>query len=161
MKIVVVLKTLTLATVLGCSGVNSSEDAPPVLLKKRVDFQQFESLIEQKMNSQEDAWNRGDLEGFMNGYWHSDSLKFIGKSGLTYGWDTTLANYKKSYPDTDAMGRLTFDNLSIEMIDSDVILVIGKWMLARNTLGDTLQGHYSLNWQKKDGDWVIVVDHSS
>ena len=104
---------------------------PPVLLKKRVDFQQFESLIEQKMNSQEDAWNRGDLEGFMNGYWHSDSLKFIGKAGLTYGWDTTLANYKKSYPDTDAMGRLTFDNLSIEMIDSDVILVIGKWMLAQ------------------------------
>ena len=92
---------------------------------------------------------------------NSDSLKFIGKAGLTYGWDTTLANYKKSYPDTDAMGRLTFDNLSIEMIDSDVILVIGKWMLVRNTLGDTLQGHYSLNWQKKDGDWVIVVDHSS
>ena len=161
MKIVVVLKTLALATLLGCNEVNPSKTDPSVFLEKSADFQQVESLIEQKMNSQEDSWNRGDLEGFMNGYWHSDSLKFIGKSGLTYGWETTLANYKKSYPDTDAMGRLTFDNVSIEMIDSDVILVIGKWMLVRKSLGDTLQGHYSLNWQKKDGDWVIVVDHSS
>ncbi len=108
---------------------------------------------------QEKAWNNGDLVGFMNGYWQSDSLCFIGKRGLTYGWEATLANYKKSYPDTNAMGKLTFTLLRTEKISSKAYYVIGKWKLTRTN--DTLEGHFTLLWKKIKGQWVIVADHSS
>ena len=111
------------------------------------------------MAAQELAWNRGDLEAFMVGYWRSDSLRFIGSSGLTYGWQQTLDNYKKGYPDTDAMGQLKFTILSVEQLSKRSAYVIGKWRLARKA-GD-LSGHYTLLWKKIKGKWVIVADHSS
>jgi ketosteroid isomerase-like protein len=111
------------------------------------------------MADQELAWNRGDLEGFMQGYWHSDSLRFIGSRGLTYGWQQTLDNYKKGYPDTDAMGKLKFTILSVEQLSKRSAYVIGKWHLTRKA-GD-LEGHYTLLWKKVKGAWVIVADHSS
>ena len=111
------------------------------------------------MAAQELAWNRGDLEAFMEGYWRSDSLRFIGSSGLTYGWQQTLDNYKKGYPDTDAMGQLKFTILSVEQLSKRSAYVIGKWRLARKA-GD-LSGHYTLLWKKIKGKWVIVADHSS
>jgi ketosteroid isomerase-like protein len=115
--------------------------------------------IRQIMAAQETAWNRGDLEGFMAGYWKSDSLRFIGSKGLTFGWQKTLANYQKSYPDLDAMGKLTFTILSVEKLSKRSAFVIGKWYLARKA-GD-LSGHYTLLWKKIAGKWVIVADHSS
>ncbi|MBC7774130.1 MAG: DUF4440 domain-containing protein, partial [Phycisphaerae bacterium] len=72
--------------------------------------------IRRVMAEQEAAWSRGDLEGFMAGYWKSDSLRFIGSKGLTYGWQQTLDNYKKGYPNLDAMGKLTFTILSVEKL---------------------------------------------
>ena len=111
------------------------------------------------MAAQELAWNRSDLEAFMEGYWRSDSLRFIGSSGLTYGWQQTLDNYKKGYPDTDAMGQLKFTILSVEQLSKRSAYVIGKWRLARKA-GD-LSGHYTLLWKKIKGKWVIVADHSS
>ncbi|MFM7234799.1 MAG: YybH family protein [Flavobacteriales bacterium] len=111
------------------------------------------------MNNQQEAWNRGDIEGFMAGYWKSDSLRFIGKRGITYGWQPTLDNYKKSYPGSEAMGRLQFTNLTTELVGENSAYVIGKWELFRAT--DTLGGHYSLLWSKMQGQWVIVADHSS
>ncbi len=111
------------------------------------------------MAAQELAWNRGDLEAFMEGYWRSDSLRFIGSSGLTYGWQQTLDNYKKGYPDSDAMGKLKFTILSVEQLSKRSAFVIGKWRLARKA-GD-LSGHYTLLWKKIKGKWVIVADHSS
>ncbi len=121
--------------------------------------QKAEKAIPAIMQAQEAAWNRGDLEAFMDGYWHSDSLRFIGSKGLTYGWRQTLDNYKKGYPDRDAMGRLTFTILSVEQLSKKSAFVIGKWHLAR-TAGD-LSGHYTLLWKKIRGKWVIVADHSS
>jgi len=115
--------------------------------------------IRQIMAEQEAAWNKGDLEGFMAGYWKSDSLRFIGSKGLTYGWQKTLANYQKSYPDPDAMGKLIFTILSVEKLSKQSAFVIGKWYLARKA-GD-LSGHYTLLWKKIAGKWVIVADHSS
>ncbi len=111
------------------------------------------------MAEQVEAWNAGDLEGFMKHYWKSDSLKFIGKSGLKMGWQTTLDNYKSSYPDLDAMGTLSFDILEVEILGNSNAFVIGKWRLDRSE--DVLQGHYTLLWKKIDGAWVIVADHSS
>ena len=115
--------------------------------------------IQRVMDQQQEAWNRGDIEDYMNGYWKSDSLRFIGKRGITYGWQPTLENYKKGYPNADAMGRLQFTNLSIELTGDSSAYVIGKWMLYRTT--DTLSGHYSLLWKRMDNQWLIVADHSS
>ncbi|MES2881219.1 MAG: nuclear transport factor 2 family protein [Bacteroidota bacterium] len=105
------------------------------------------------------AWNRGDIEGFMQTYWKSDSLMFIGKSGVKWGWDETLNNYKKGYPDTTAMGQLSFDIIQIKRLSVMYYSVVGKWMLKR-TIGD-LSGHYTLLLRKIKGRWVIVADHSS
>ena len=115
--------------------------------------------IQHVMDQQQEAWNRGDIEDYMNGYWKSDSLRFIGKRGITYGWQPTLDNYKKGYPNADAMGRLQFTNLSMELTGDSSAYVIGKWQLYRTT--DTLSGHYSLLWKRMDNQWLIVADHSS
>ncbi|MEZ4894165.1 MAG: nuclear transport factor 2 family protein [Saprospiraceae bacterium] len=118
-----------------------------------------ETVIREIMATQEAAWNKGDLEAFMEGYWKSDSLKFIGSKGLNYGWQKTLENYKRSYPDPAAMGRLTFSDVTVELISEDAAYVIGKWHLKRKA-GD-LSGYYTLLWKKIKGEWVIVADHSS
>lgn len=111
------------------------------------------------MDEQQKCWNEGDLDCFMKHYWKSDSLMFIGKSGVTYGWQQTLDNYRKGYPDRDAMGTLTFTILNIEPLSDDECYVIGKWHLQRQE--DAPEGHYTLLWKKLDGNWVIVSDHSS
>lgn len=117
------------------------------------------AIIEYKMKQQEFSWSAGDIEGFMDVYWKSDSLKFIGSKGLSYGWKTTLQNYQQSYPTKAAMGKLTFQNLHIELLGANYISVIGKWHLSRE-VGD-LEGFYSLIWKNIDGEWVIISDHSS
>ena len=115
--------------------------------------------IDSLMQAQQSAWNNADIEGFMQPYWKSDSLCFIGKRGLTFGWQNTLDNYRKGYPDAAAMGRLQFTNHSLDVLSDDHAYVIGKWELFR--VADTLSGHYSLLWKKISGKWVIVADHSS
>ncbi|NVO29723.1 YybH family protein [Hymenobacter lapidiphilus] len=112
------------------------------------------------LSTQTDAWNRGDVAGFMQGYWQNDSLVFIGKSGLTYGWQPTLDNYRRSYPNQAAMGQLDFSRLQIHPLSPDVAQVIGRWHLARPVAGD-LQGHFLLVMRRIAGKWVVVADHSS
>ena len=75
-----------------------------------------ELAIRKVLSTQTDAWNRGDIENFMIGYWENDSLMFIGKGGVTYGWTNTLNNYKKSYPDTTAMGKLSFNIITVKQL---------------------------------------------
>ena len=115
--------------------------------------------IRQLLLKQTESWNRGDIEGFMQTYWKSDSLMFIGKSGVTRGWQKTLDNYKKGYPDAAAMGQLSFDILSVKEISPEYFFVVGKWMLKRS-IGD-VSGHYTLLLRKIKGQWVILADHSS
>jgi ketosteroid isomerase-like protein len=116
--------------------------------------------IGQLLTTQTAAWNRGDVAGFMQGYWQNDSLVFIGKSGLTYGWQRTLDNYRRSYPSPEAMGQLRFDGLRITPLTPETAQVVGRWHLTRPTAGD-LQGHYLLVLRRLNGQWVIVADHSS
>ncbi len=105
------------------------------------------------------AWNRGDVEDFMKGYWENDSLTFIGKSGITYGWVNALKNYKKGYPDTVAMGKLDFNIITVKRLSSKYYQVVGKWHLQRS-IGD-LNGHYTLLFKKIKRHWLIIADHSS
>lgn len=118
-----------------------------------------EKRIRTIMDQQSVAWSAGDIDAFMQPYWKSDSLMFIGKSGVNLGWQTTLDNYKRSYPDASAMGKLTFTIIDVEAINRKTAYVIGKWHLTREA-GD-LEGHYTLLWKKIKGEWVIVSDHSS
>ena len=116
--------------------------------------------IAQVLATQTAAWNKGDIPGFMAGYWHSDSLVFIGRKGPTYGWQPTLDNYRKGYPDATQMGQLDFSQLHINPLSADVAQVVGHWHLARPQAGD-LQGQFLLIFRQLDGKWVIVADHSS
>lgn len=105
------------------------------------------------------AWNSGSIEQYMTGYWHSDSLVFVGKSGPTYGYDATLQRYKQSYNNTDKMGQLHFDILQVRQLSAEYYYVLGKWALARNA-GD-VSGSFTLLFRKIKGQWRIVTDHSS
>jgi ketosteroid isomerase-like protein len=111
------------------------------------------------LDQQTAAWNRGDLEGFMHGYWESDSLMYIGKSGVTYGYASTLASYRRNYGDTARMGKLRFDLIQVRRLSARYFHVVGKWSLKRSA-GD-VGGHYTLLFRKIRGEWVIVSDHSS
>ena len=118
-----------------------------------------ENSIRRLMAAQTQSWNRGDIEGFMQTYWKNDSLMFIGKTGVHFGWRETLNNYKKGYPDTTAMGKLSFDLITVKKLSSEYYYVVGKWTLKR-TIGD-LSGHYDLLFKKINGKWFIIADHSS
>lgn len=118
--------------------------------------------IAQVLTTQTAAWNRGDIPGFMAGYWHSDSLVFIGKKGPTYGWQPTLDNYRRSYPDATQMGQLDFSQLRITPLGTEVAQVVGHWHLARpGAAASDLQGQFLLIFRKLNGQWVIVADHTS
>lgn len=119
---------------------------------------QEEAKIRQVLVVQEECWNAGDLECFMDGYWRSDKLLFVGSSGPTYGWETTLENYKKRYPTLAAMGTLTFDVKSIEPLSEGFWFVVGKFSLKRK--GDNPSGYFTLIFRKIDEEWVIVSDHT-
>ena len=118
-----------------------------------------ETSIRNILTSQTEQWNRGSLEKFMEGYWHSDSLMFIGKSGITYGYQNALKNYQAGYSDTIQMGKLRFELVSLKPVENDHYFVVGKWFLQRS-IGD-LNGVYTLLFRKINGQWFIVVDHSS
>jgi len=111
------------------------------------------------MGEQQQAWNKGDLKSFMQPYWQSDSLTFVGGKSFTYGWQQTLERYEKGYPDKAAMGTLLFENKDYRQLGPEHALVIGKWNLFR--IKDTLSGGYTLTWKKIDGNWKIIADHSS
>lgn len=108
---------------------------------------------------QEAAWNKGDIEGYMFGYWKSDSLKFIGSKGIQHGWEKTLANYKKSYPNKEAMGILSLEVISLKVFDGESAFMLGSWKLKRE-VGD-LSGYFTLLWRNINDEWKVVIDHSS
>jgi len=111
------------------------------------------------LDNQNQAWNRGDLEGFMKGYWENDSLMYIGKNGVTYGYAETLASYKRNYGDTARMGKLTFRIVHVIPLSRDYYQVVGQWNLVRSA--GNVGGYYTLLFRKIHGEWVIVSDHSS
>lgn len=129
------------------------------VLQSCKDDKNDESAIRQMLEKQVVEWNKGNIEGYMRGYWENDSLVFIGKNGPTYGYVPTLERYKKGYPSVEHMGRLTSTITSMRRLSDDYYFIIGKWSLVRN-IGD-VSGAYTLLIRKIQGQWVIVVDHSS
>ncbi len=111
------------------------------------------------LENQRLAWNKGNIEEYMQGYWKSDSLVFVGKNGPQYGWNKTLQNYQKSYPNKAAMGELQFNFINIEILDNNNAFVLGQWILKR--ANDEPKGYFTLRLRKINGEWKVVYDHSS
>lgn len=108
------------------------------------------------LRTQNEAWNRGDIDGFMEGYWKSDQLQFTNSNGVTFGWENTLNGYKRRYPDLAAMGKLTFEILNVTRRSKKVISLSGKYTLQR--ANDQPSGYFLLLFQKIKGKWRIVSD---
>ncbi len=117
------------------------------------------AVIDNVLNAQEKAWNRGDIDAFLEGYWHSPDLTFSGSGGIARGWDGVLAHYKKNYPDRATMGHLDFSGLEFRFLGKDAALVLGHWHLAR-AQGD-IGGVFSLVWRRFPEGWRIIHDHTS
>jgi hypothetical protein len=117
-----------------------------------------EQAIRSLLKAQEEAWNQGNIDEFMEGYWKSDSLMFVG-SAITQGWNATIERYKKSYPTQEIMGKLDFTFYDFKFIDSNSCLVTGKYHLKRTS--DEPTGMFTLLLKKIDSKWVIVYDHTS
>jgi ketosteroid isomerase-like protein len=111
------------------------------------------------MSLQQDAWNNGDIDSFMQGYLKSEELVFSGKSGPIYGWENTRKRYYSSYPNTQIMGKLNFTVKKIRSISLNSAYLIGEYYLKRST--EDSYGHFTLLWKKVDDNWLIVSDHTS
>jgi uncharacterized protein (TIGR02246 family) len=118
-----------------------------------------EAAIRKVLQNQQAAWNRGDVDAFLTGYWHSPELTFSGSSGVSRGWDGVLARYRKNYPDRAAMGQLDFSGLEFRFLGPDAALVLGRWHLKRE--GGDIGGVFSLVWQRFPDGWKIIHDHTS
>ena len=118
-----------------------------------------ESAIKKVMNDQAAAWNRGDLETFMQGYWKSDKLVFVSGDRVTRGWQPTLDNYKRTYDTPDKMGKLSFSDLEISVLSNDAATVLGSWSLQR--AADNPKGKFTLLFRKFKEGWRVVHDHTS
>ncbi len=122
------------------------------------DVKAEEAAVRAVIDGAQIAWNNGDLEGFMQSYWKSDSLQFYSKRGINHGWQEALDGYKKSYPDLSSMGTLHFDILSVTPMGEIGFIVLGKYTVTR--VDNTLEGAFTLIFKKKDGRWVAVYDHT-
>ena len=113
------------------------------------------------MYEQEESWNKGNIEDFMKKYWKNDSLIFVGKSGINYGWNKTTSNYKRAYPSRNSMGLLHFNNIKCLPINDTTHIISGQWNISRLDSSKNVGGYYSLMWIKKEDGWRIVYDHTS
>jgi uncharacterized protein (TIGR02246 family) len=111
------------------------------------------------MAAQEAAWNRGDVDGFMDGYARSPTTVFVSGDTITRGWQTVRARYKKKYATAEQMGRLTFSDLEITKLGPDAAVVLGRWKLQRKS--DQPHGRFTLLFRRTAAGWRIVHDHTS
>ena len=152
------LMIITLALMTSCINVGVSSQGSSNKNVIRTNISEDKTAILKVMRDQEIAWSKNDLEGFMQGYIKSDSLKFYGKSGLTKGWQKTLDNYKKGYPTKEHSGTLNFKVNDISPIESGSYWVMGEYFLSRK-VGDA-NGVFMIIFKKIDGEWKIVADMS-
>ena len=130
----------------------------PAKPNKRSDVTQ-NTAVRAVLDAQRDAWNRGDIEGYMDGYDRSPNTEFVGGDNISRGWQTVLDRYKKNYNSREKMGTLTFSELEITVLSKDAALVLGRWRLKR--ANDEPHGTFTLLFRKSKAGWRIVHDHSS
>jgi hypothetical protein len=123
------------------------------------DIEKDKKDILEVLYQQSIAWNEGDIEGYMQGYWKSEHLRFASGDRVTYGWDKTFENYKKAYPNRITMGDLVFSDFQVKIINSESALVFGRWQLFREI--DIPHGLFTLNLHKFPEGCKIISDHTS
>jgi len=123
------------------------------------DDQSTRTAIQSVLTAQADAWNRGDIDAFVDHYWKSDALTFSSNGETARGWTATLNRYRERYPTPEKMGRLEFKELEITPLGDSAALVLGQWKLDREN--NPVAGNFSLVFRKLDGRWLIVHDHTS
>lgn len=133
-----------------------SGEAPVLDLTAQADIQ---TQITRLLAAQDNAWNRGDIAGFMEVYWDHGDLRFASGGAINRGWQATMDGYQARYPDETAMGELSFSNLEIKVLSPHYAQVFGRWGLKRDK--DTPGGLFTLLFQKIDGQWKIISDHTS
>ena len=134
--------------------------ALPAFAQSAKEVSKIKTDIVAVMDEQVTAWNRGDVEAFMRGYWNSKDLVFVSGDGVTHGWQPTLDRYKKNYNSREKMGTLKFSDLQIDVISKDAAVVLGSWALTR-VAGDNPKGKFTLIFRKFSDGWRIVHDHTS
>ncbi len=152
-KFVIRLIPLALVLVLLEAGMNSP------LRAGAEDHGQDRAAILEVLKNQQSNWNKGDVDAFLEGYWHSPDLTFSGANGTARGWEAVRTRYKKKYADRQAMGQLDFSALKFRFLGPDAALVLGRWHLTR-AQGD-VGGVFSLVWQHFPEGWRIIHDHTS
>lgn len=115
--------------------------------------------IKSVMEKQNAAWNNGDIDGFMQGYWNSSDLVFVSGDKVTRGWQQTTDNYKKSYNTREKMGVLTFSELEVNILSKDSAVVLGRWRVAHPPKDS--MGRFTLIFRKFKDGWKIIHDHTS
>jgi len=153
-KLTLALVILLLGAVLGRLSTGSGS-----VSEKRYNPQAIEKDIKAVFKRQDAAWNRGDIDGFMEDYLKSEALRFASGGDINRGWQTTIERYKSRYPDKAAMGTLSLTALDVDVFSATDALVFGRWSLEREA--DRPNGLFTLHMQKHDGQWVIVSDHTS
>lgn len=138
---------------------NEQSTTKPSAEANPTDAEATEAELRNIMDGQIESWNSGDIDGFMSAYWENERMTFIGSRGLSYGWQLTLDNYKRAYPDRAAMGELEFTLMEMNALGAEHFHTIGMWQLNREQ--DTLSGWFNLVWEKKVEGWKIISDHSS
>jgi len=125
----------------------------------KISYPESQAAMTAVLTAQQDAWNSGDIEGFMQGYIQNDQLRFASGGDITLGWQETLNRYQKRYSDRAKMGQLKFDIYSVTQINAETGLIFGKWALTRES--DTPNGLFTLHMKKGADGWKIVSDHTS
>lgn len=121
--------------------------------------QKIKSEVRAVLDSQVAAWNRGDIEGFMDGYWKSEDMRFVSGNGVSKGWQAALDRYKTGYDTREKMGTLSFSNLEINVLNKKSAFVMGRFTLERKN--DTPTGLFTLIFRRIDKAWKVVHDHTS
>jgi len=138
-------------------GAIGAEDPPSGVAQQRSDGAAADA-IKTVLTRQMNAWNRGDLDVFMQHYWKSDQLTFSSAGATTRGWTATRDRYRKRYATVEQMGKLSFDQLEVSTLGDSAALVLGRWKLQR---AEPIGGNFSLVLRRIDGQWLIIHDHTS
>ena len=143
-----VLGYFLVAAILGSTSLSAQSSRPDITLE-----------ISAVLKMQQDAWNRGDIDAFMDGYSRSDETLFVSGDDVTRGWQKVLDRYKKKYSDRAEMGTLTFSSLEITPLSNDSAVALGSWKL--NRANDQPHGRFTLIFRRLPEGWRIVHDHTS
>ena len=149
MKYVFIIFNKVLFLLLTCNLVSAQK-----IVSKKDSLSIVNILFNQQQN-----WNNGDIDSFMEGYMKTNKLVFSGASGPIYGWESTRNRYKKTYSNRILMGKLKFDVLNMSRLSSDVVQLQGKFYLTREI--EDSSGYFTLTWLKRNGKWLIISDHTS